>query len=248
MNKITALFVALLYTFISTSAFSYGGPTVNDRNVQPLYGPKLAKKKFIKVPSDINIEKSILGTIIIDIGPSTNHTSLAIKKGLVKIKAVKIKSHRRHAKSSEPDTNNRPSSQKKVQTARVVKACILEDQTTEVSMGCNDVVCLFLLTKLVTIVLGYVFRSLPNKRGGDETSVHSTKKTAAKYPSNPKHMERVHKDIVFCLEDKHVVERSTDTKRHSVREGTLTKGVNKKDCRGCSNWSRVSNADPGTHP
>ena len=46
MNKITALFVALLYTFISTSAFSYGGPTVNDRNVQPLYGPKLAKKKI----------------------------------------------------------------------------------------------------------------------------------------------------------------------------------------------------------
>jgi len=65
MNKITALFVALLYTFISTSAFSYGGPTVNDRNVQPLYGPKLAKKKFIKVPSDINIEKSILERLLL---------------------------------------------------------------------------------------------------------------------------------------------------------------------------------------
>jgi len=78
MNKITALFVALLYTFISTSAFSYGGPTVNDRNVQPLYGPKLAKKKFIKVPSDINIEKSILGTIII------NQKDIQISQQLIK--------------------------------------------------------------------------------------------------------------------------------------------------------------------
>ena len=90
--------------------------------------------------------------LVKNVCPSTNNTSLTIKKGLVKIKAVKIKSHRRHAKSSEPDTNNRPSSQKKVKAAAIVKTRILENQTTEITMSGYNVIGFFLLPKYVRAV------------------------------------------------------------------------------------------------
>jgi hypothetical protein len=78
---------------------------------------------------------------------------LAIQNGLIKVEAIKVKGHCRHAKSSEPDTNNRPSSQKKVKAPTIVKGCVLEDEATEVTVGSHDVVGFFFLTKLVTIVL-----------------------------------------------------------------------------------------------
>ena len=60
-------------------------------------------------------------------------------------------------------------------------------------------------------------------------------------------MERVHEDIVFGLEDEHVVERSRDSERHCIREGTLTERIYKEDCRSSGNRSAVSNTDPRTH-
>ncbi|CAI8156190.1 MAG: Uncharacterised protein [Prochlorococcus marinus str. MIT 9215] len=44
-----------------------------------------------------------------------------------------------------------------MQAAAVVEAGVLEDQTTEVAVGCNDVVGLFLLAKLVAVVLRFAF-------------------------------------------------------------------------------------------
>ena len=47
--------------------------------------------------------------------------------------------------------------------AAIVKGRILEDQTTEVAMSGNDVVCLFFLSELVAVVLANFFRCLTNK-------------------------------------------------------------------------------------
>ncbi len=60
-------------------------------------------------------------------------------------------------------------------------------------------------------------------------------------------MEGVHEDVVLCLEDKHVVERTRDAERHCIRERTLTERIDEEHCTRSSNWSRVCNADPGTH-
>ena len=70
-----------------------------------------------------------------------------------------------------PTTGNAP--QEEVERARVIKASILENQTSEVTMCGNDIVSLFLLTKLVSIILADLLGSLPNKGGRNETSVHS---------------------------------------------------------------------------
>ena len=93
-----------------------------------------------------------------------------------------------------------PRCEEEVQRARIVERSILENQTTEVSMCCNNVVGLFFLTELVTIVLRLCFSGFTYKTGSNETSVHSREKRSTEYPSNTEHMERVHKDVVFCLE------------------------------------------------
>ena len=52
---------------------------------------------------------------------------------------------------------------------------------------------------------------------------------------------------MLSLEDKHVVERTGDTKRHTIRERTLTKRIDKEYSRSRGNRSRVCNTDPRTH-
>ena len=151
-----------------------------------------------------------------DISPSRDNLVLTINQRLVKVKTIKVKGHSRHAKSSEPNTHNRPSSQKKVKAAAIVKACILKDQTTEVSVSGNDVVGLFFLTKLVTIVLAFRFSRFTNKRRRNKRAVHSTEKSPAKYAGNTKHMERVHKNIMLSLEDEHVIEGPGYAERHCI--------------------------------
>ena len=71
--------------------------------------------------------------------------------------------------------------------------------------------------------------------------MHSREQCPTKYAGNAKHMKRMHKNIVFSLEYQHEVEGSGNAKRHSVREATLSKGINKKDSRRCSDWSRICN-------
>jgi len=57
----------------------------------------------------------------------------------------------------------------------------------------------------------------------------------------------MHKDVVFCLEDKHEVESTRDSKWHTITERTLTERIDKEYCTRSSNRSRVCNTNPWTH-
>src|SRR6056300_972379 len=46
-----------------------------------------------------------------DISPGVNNTTLTINDRLVEVKTVEVECHRGNTKSSEPDANNRPSSE-----------------------------------------------------------------------------------------------------------------------------------------
>src|SRR6056300_991700 len=135
-----------------------------------------------------------------------------------------------------------------MKTAAVIKACILEDQTTKVTMSGYNIVRFFFLSKFIAIVLRHILSRFTYKTRRDKATVHSTKQATPKYTSNSQHMERVHENVVFSLEDQHVIKRSRNSERHCITERTLTEGVDEEYCRSCSDWSRVSNEDPGTHP
>ena len=49
-----------------------------------------------------------------DVSPGVDHLTLRSDDALVKVEAIKIESHGRNAKSSEPNTNNRPSSKEEM--------------------------------------------------------------------------------------------------------------------------------------
>ena len=182
-----------------------------------------------------------------NICPGVQDFALTIHDGLVEVETVEVECHGANTKSSEPDTDNRPCCEEEVQRTGVVEGSVLEDQATEVTVGSNDVVGLFFLTKLVTIVLRLSFSRLADKRGSNETSVHSREKRSTEYPSNTEHVERMHKDVVLCLENKHVVKGARNTKRHSVTKRTLTERIDQEDCRCGSDGSGVSNTDPRAH-
>lgn len=88
-----------------------------------------------------------------NVRPGVDYMALAIKDALIKVQTVQIERHRTNAKSSEPDTNNRPSSQKKVKASAIVKGCVLEDKASEITVGGHNVIRLFFLTELVSIIL-----------------------------------------------------------------------------------------------
>ena len=94
-----------------------------------------------------------IGTVE-NVSPGVNDLSLFGQDRLVEVEAVQVESHGADAQGSEPDADNGPSSQEEVKATAVVEGCVLEDQTTEVAVSCNDVVGLFLLSKLVAIVEG----------------------------------------------------------------------------------------------
>lgn len=48
------------------------------------------------------------------VGPSGDDVVLVIDDGLVEVESIKVESHSRHAQSGEPNTDNRPSSQKEM--------------------------------------------------------------------------------------------------------------------------------------
>ena len=114
--------------------------------------------------------------------PSIKDMTIISLDGLIEVKAVQIERHSRHAKSSKPDTHHREGSKEEMKTAAIVKRSILEDQSSEVSMSGNDIVGLFLLTKLVSITLRDLFGSLPNEGRRDERSVHSRKRERHQIP------------------------------------------------------------------
>ena len=134
-----------------------------------------------------------------------------------------------------------------MQRTGVVERCVLEDQTTKVTVSGDDVVSLFLLTELVTIVLGLSFGGFTNQRRGNQRTVHCTEQRTTEDTSDTQHVEGVHQDVVLCLEDQHVVEGATDTQGHCVRERTLTERIDQEHCTRCSNRCAISNTDPRTH-
>ena len=95
--------------------------------------------------------------------PSVEHTTLTIDDGLVEVETVQVERHRGNTKCGEPDTNNRPSSKEEVQGTGVVEGSVLEDQTTEVTVSGDDVVGLFFLTELITVVLRLSFSGFTYK-------------------------------------------------------------------------------------
>ena len=88
-----------------------------------------------------------------DICPGVDHFTLRLNDGLVEVETIQVECHGAYAQCSKPDTDNRPCCEEEVQRAGVVEGSVLEDQTTKVTVSGDNVVGLFFLTKLVTIVL-----------------------------------------------------------------------------------------------
>ena len=57
LSKLVLFKLFFLLTF-SNYAYSYGGPSVNDRNVRPVYTPKFQKGSYKKLPGKINLNNS----------------------------------------------------------------------------------------------------------------------------------------------------------------------------------------------
>ena len=88
-----------------------------------------------------------------DIGPSVDDTTLTFNNGLIEVESVEVERHGGDAEGGKPDAHDGPCCQEEVKAAAIIERSILEDQTTEVTMSGNDVVSLFFLSELVTIVL-----------------------------------------------------------------------------------------------
>ena len=115
---------------------------------------------------------------------------------------LKLKPFRLNAMVLTPRAVNQipttgPCSKEEVQGTGVVEGSVLEDQATEVTVSGDDVIRLFFLTELVTIVLRLSFSGFTYKTGSNQTSMHSREKRSTEYPSNTEHVERMHKDIVL---------------------------------------------------
>ena len=98
-----------------------------------------------------------------NICPGVQDFALTIHDGLVEVETVEVECHGANTKCSEPDANDRPCCEEEVQRAGVVEGSVLEDQATEVTVGSDDVVGLFFLTELITIVLGLSFCRLADE-------------------------------------------------------------------------------------
>ena len=81
--------------------------------------------------------------------PGVEHTTLRVNDRLVEVETVQVECHGGNTQSGEPDADNRPCCEEEVQRTGVVEGCVLEDQTTEVTVSGNDVVGLFFLTCLL---------------------------------------------------------------------------------------------------
>ena len=182
-----------------------------------------------------------------NVGPGVDDTALRVNDGLVKVETVQVKGHGGHTHGSQPDTNHGPGGQEKVQGTRVVEGSVLEDETTKVSVSGNNVVGFFFLTKLVTVVGGFAFSGFANQGGSDQGTVHGRKKGSAKDTGNTSHVEGVHQNVVFGLEDQHKVKGSGDTKGHTIREGSLSNGVVEEHSSGGGYGGRKGGKDPRTH-
>ena len=113
---------------------------------------------------------------------------------------------------------------KKCRLRLFIEAGILEDETTEVAVGRNDVVGLFFLAELVAVVLGLGLGGFTHQRRGHQRTVHGGEQAATKHSGHTQHVEGVHQNVVLSLEHQHEVEGTGDTQGHSIREGPWPRG------------------------
>ena len=180
--------------------------------------------------------------------PGVQNTTLTINNGLIEVESVEVECHGADAEGGKPDSHDWATQRgRNAASSRIVKRCILENQTTEVTVSSDDVVGLFFLTELVTIVLGLGFGGLTNQRRGNQRTVHCTEQRSTEHTCYAEHVERVHQNVVLCLEDKHVVECTRNAKRHCVRERTLTERIYEEHSRSSSDRCAICNTDPRTH-
>lgn len=64
----------------------------------------------------------------------------------------------------------------------------------------------FFLSKLVSEVGGLAFSGFANQGRGHQRTVHGGEQRSTKYSGDTSHVERMHKDRMFRLENKHKVE------------------------------------------
>ena len=64
MKVFKLIFILCLAIMPETPSYSYGGPTVNDRNVVPVFVPRFFKANLLKIPSNIDLKSSVLNNII----------------------------------------------------------------------------------------------------------------------------------------------------------------------------------------
>jgi len=95
-----------------------------------------------------------------DVSPGVDDPTLGVDDALVEVEPVQVKRHRADAQGGEPDADDGPGGEEEVQAPGVVEAGVLEDQTSEVTVGGNDVVGLFFLPEFISSVLAFVLGGL----------------------------------------------------------------------------------------
>ena len=123
----------------------------------------------------------------------------------------------------------------------------MENKASEITVGSHDVVGLFFLAELVTVVLALALGGLTHQRGGHQRAVHGGEQAAAEHTGHTQHVEGVHQDVVFSLEHQHEVEGAADPQGHAVRERALAERIHQEHSHGCRQRCAVGDADPGAH-
>ena len=80
-----------------------------------------------------------------------------LNNGLIEVESVEVKSHGAETPSAvnQMPTTGQAARKKWSDFVELLKACVLEDESSEVAMSCNDVVSFLFLAKLVAIVLRF---------------------------------------------------------------------------------------------
>ena len=131
-----------------------------------------------------------------------------------------------------------------MQGTGVVERSVLEDQTTEVTVSGDDVVGLFFLTELVTIVLGLSFCGFTNQRRSNQTSMHSREKRSTSNTPTYNIWNRCIRILCSAWNTSILVKSTRDTKRHSIGERSLTERIDEEYSRSSSDRCAIYNADP----
>ena len=102
-----------------------------------------------------------------DVSPGVNDLSFFRNNRLVKVETIEIESHSRNTKRCKPDAHHREGGEEEVQRAGVIERSILKNQSSKVSVSSDDVVRLFFLPKLISIVVADLFGCFTDETRSD---------------------------------------------------------------------------------